>query len=304
MANYRIGVDGGGTSTRAVVLDGALNELGRGEAGSSNLYAVGLEATVVNIGDAVTEALEAADLEREQIRGWGFALAGVRSEGVRRELYEGLEVLIGEAPWVIDEDTAGALAGAFATPDGYEFGAICIAGTGANCFGINAAGERAGVDGLGPLLGDRGSGYWIGERALRAACAAGHGVGEATALVRPVLESFGVSEVNDLVPIVYAPDFSRARIAALLPLVLEVAPGDAVAAGILAGAGRELATTTAAVLSKLNLSSVAVIGGVLQNAVPVRTAFEAELTARIPAVTVIEPRRDAAIGAALLVRPH
>jgi N-acetylglucosamine kinase-like BadF-type ATPase len=74
---------------------------------------------------------------------------------------------------VVDEDVTAAHAGAFATfhvgSTVLNSGVICIAGTGANSFGIGENGQRARANGLGPLLGDRGSGYRIGEYALRAA---------------------------------------------------------------------------------------------------------------------------------------
>jgi N-acetylglucosamine kinase-like BadF-type ATPase len=206
-----------------------------------------------------------------------------------------------DAALTVDEDSAAAWAGAFANPEGQiEPGAICIAGTGANCFGVNAAGERAKADGLGPLLGDRGSGYWIGETTLRAICGANDGAYPETALLRPVLDYYGVATVDQLIPIVYAPDFSRARLAGVLPILIQHASEDAVAARILREAGEQLAITTAAVLKRLGLNAVAITGGVLQNAALVRESYEAVLSERVPGVKVIEPRYDAVIGAALL----
>lgn len=302
MSSYRIGVDGGGSNTRAVVIDERLHVLGRGEAGSSNHYAVGLRGAAENIQTAVGLALEIAGLRQSEVASWGFGLAGACSAAEQGLITDALQPIFGaEASLTVDEDAAAAWAGAFATPEGtIEPGAICIAGTGANCFGVNAGGERARADGLGPLLGDRGSGYWIGEATLRAVCAAYDGAYPETALFRPVLDYYGAASVDDLIPIVYAPDFSRARLAGVLPILIQLAPEDAVAARILREAGEQLAITTSAVLKKLGLDAVAVTGGVLQNAALVREAYETALRERIPGVTVIEPRYDAIIGAALL----
>jgi N-acetylglucosamine kinase-like BadF-type ATPase len=115
-----------------------------------------------------------------------------------------------------------------------------------------------------------------------------------------VLDYYGVATVDQLIPIVYAPDFSRARLAGVLPILIQHASEDAVAARILREAGEQLAITTAAVLKRLGLNAVAITGGVLQNAALVRESYEAVLSERVPGVKVIEPRYDAVIGAALL----
>lgn len=294
--NIRVGIDGGGTSTRAVLVDENLAVLARGEAGSSNHYSVGLERAVQNIRSAVQAALNAASLPQNSIGAWGLGLAGACSLTEQTLLTNALQPLVGPVQLVVDADAAAAWAGAF----GGAPGAICIAGTGANCFGVDQKGNRARADGWGPLLGDRGSGYWIGESALRAVCAALDGAAPQTSLCTPVLAHFGVADINALVAVIYQPNFERSRIAALLPLILEMAPTDAVAAQILESAGQELARTALCVLKQLNLTSVAITGGVLVNAPPVRVAFQKTLSQSIESAQIAEPLYDAAIGAALL----
>ena len=296
-----LGVDGGGTTTRAVIIDNRLAVLGRGEAPSSNHYGVGLEKAVKHIGQAVELALEAASVQRRDIANWGFGLAGACSQSEQRMLRRSLCPLSSVVTCVVDEDAAAAWAGAFALPDGsIEPGAVMIAGTGATCFGVNGEGSRRRADGLGPLLGDRGSGYWIGEQTLRAICAAHDGAAPPTSLLPAVLAHYEVTSVDALVELVYSPSFPRSGVATTLKLVMEHAETDAVAAGILAAAGTLLAQTAAAVLRPLGLNAVAITGGVLQNAVRVRAAFEEELGRTVTHPKIIEPRYDAAVGAALL----
>ena len=295
---YKIGVDGGGTTTRAVLIDNQMRVVGRGEAGSSNHYSVGAERAAQNIATAVDGALQAASIASNDVESWGVGLAGACTEAEQALLHSSLAPLVGDKSLVVDEDAAAAQAGAFAG----AAGAVCIAGTGANCFGINERGERARADGLGPLLGDRGSGYWIGEQALRAVGRANDGSGPATLLVNGVLQHLGVASVDELVQLVYRPDFERDRIAALVPVVLQCAGDrDDVAHSLLRAAGRELAATARAVLQKLHITRVATYGGVLSNDTPVRTSFEEALRQSIPNVQVQAPQYDAAVGAALLV---
>jgi len=294
---YKIGVDGGGTTTRAVLIDSQLQIVGRGEAGSSNHYSVGAERAAQNIATAVEGALQAAGVAADAVGSWGVGLAGACTPAEQTLLHEAIAPLTGSKPLVVDEDAAAAQAGAF----GGGAGVVCIAGTGANSFGINERGERARADGLGPLLGDRGSGYWIGEQTLRAACRANDGSGPATSLLEGVLTHLGVASVDELVQLVYRPDFERDRIAALVPMVIQcAAERDDVASSLLRAAGRELASTVRGVLEKLGVTRVATYGGVLSNDTPVRTAFEEALRQSIPNVQIQEPQFDAAVGAALL----
>jgi N-acetylglucosamine kinase-like BadF-type ATPase len=299
MSNFRIGVDGGGTTTRAVVIDGNLRALGRGEAGPGNFYSAGEKAAVENIIAAIEAAVQSANIEKSQISSWGLGLAGACSESDRSAQRAALLPHAGAARVVVDEDAPAAQAGAFAGGPG----AICIAGTGANCFGVNEKGERRGADGYGPLLGDRGSGYWCGEQALRAACASFDGSGPQTPLQDAVFRQLGAQDVFELIQIVYATDFKKDRIAALFPTLLQVAAqGDVVAQQILQRAGNELAKTTLAVLRPLEIHRVAPVGGLLANDTPVRPAYEAALREAIPQVEFIAPLHDAAIGAALLAK--
>ncbi len=296
----RIGIDGGGTTTRAAIIQQTENEiqvLGRGEAGSSNHYNVGLDATAANIETAIEIALKEAGIKSATITSYGFGLAGACTPAEQNLLSNKLGAITNGKTFVVDEDAAAAQSGSFAG----GAGAVCIAGTGANCFGINQQGERARADGLGPLLGDRGGGYRIGEAALRAICSADDGSGPQTSLLEPCLSALNVANVDELVQIVYQPEFTRTQIAALFPIVLREAQNDdVVAKGMLHDAGRDLACTTLAVLKKLNLQRVAVVGGVLTNAALVRASYEAHLREAIPEIEVIQPQYDAAIGAALL----
>ncbi|MBV9867199.1 MAG: hypothetical protein JO316_17725 [Abitibacteriaceae bacterium] len=299
----RIGIDGGGTTTRAVVIDENLEVLGRGEAPSSNHYSVGVKRAMRNIQRAAASALRGAHVPAESVVGWGFGLAGACTQEeqtmLRGQLKEHLKPLILDKPIAVDEDAAAAQAGAFAG----KAGAVCIAGTGSNCFGINDKGERARADGLGPLLGDRGSGYWIGEEALRTACRAHDGTGPTTSLLKAVLTALQVASVDQLVQVVYQPNFEKDRIAALFPVVVQCAEaGDDVAHSILYAAGRQLAATSKSVLDTLCIMRIAVSGGVLTRNTAVRVAFEEALRLTVSHVQIQEPLYDATVGAALLTR--
>ncbi len=294
--NYRAGIDGGGTTTRAVIIDQANQVLGRGQGDSSNLYNLGLEAACQSIAEAVEAALRQANVARASVVSWGFGLAGLTGAPEKARWHAALTPLYG-ANIAVDEDVAAAWAGAL----GEELdagGAVLIAGTGANCFGQNARGERRRGDGWGPLLGDRGSGYWLGESGIRAAIAAFDAATPKTSLQKALLQHFEVESVEALVGVVYAADFRRDRVAAFVPHIIAAArAGDAIAADLLRGSGTHLAHTARAVTQPLELNTLALVGGLLENSPEIRLALQEALGGEIE---LIQPRYEAVVGAAFL----
>jgi N-acetylglucosamine kinase-like BadF-type ATPase len=303
--NFRLGFDGGGTKTRAVVIDADCRILGAGESGASNPYAVGMMGAIDNIEAAAEAALAQAKLKRADISGWGLGLGGVCSPTESADVEAALRQRVGAGPTLVAvEDVVAAWSGAFGGEVGETPRALCIAGTGSNCWGKNARGETANADGAGPLLGDRGSGFWIGEQALRHASRAADGVVPDDDLAAAVLAHFEAEDIKALIRVVYAPDFQRSRIASLVPVVLRYAEEEA-ALEILSNAGRELALTSLAVLRKLSddegtRGEVALLGGVLAHAEPVKAAFLHILHRGARGTELVEARYEPAVGAALL----
>jgi N-acetylglucosamine kinase-like BadF-type ATPase len=244
-----IGVDGGGSRTRAVVLSDTFQVLGRGEAGASNHYVAGLEAAAQNCRAACDAAIEDAkriepELRREEVAAWGFGLAGVRREGDHALMQQQLQNWLGRAIFVLDHDAAAAQSGAF----GGDAGIVLSAGTGAICFGVDEQGERFFADGWGPILGDEGSGYWIGQQALKAVCRDADGRGPSTRIAAPIFNELRVTDCDALVQLVYSPRFERERMARIAQIVFDSAQaGSQVAIGIRDRAAAHLCNTVMAV---------------------------------------------------------
>ena len=167
---YFLGIDGGGSVTRAALIDGKREVMGRGAAGASNHYAVGPALATQNCAAAAQAAIDDArrlhpGFDPVEIAAWGFGLAGVRRAN-DHDLMNGFLSEMCPRPFSLDTDVVAAHAGAFAGQPGI----VLSAGTGAICFGADELGEKYYADGWGPLLGDEGSGYWIGLESLRAVC--------------------------------------------------------------------------------------------------------------------------------------
>ena len=156
-------------------------------------------------------------------------------------------------------------------------GVVVAAGTGAVALGTDHAGRWQRVDGWGHLLGDAGSGAWIGARGLEAAYRSYDGrAGGSAGLLDRLLERFGTPE--DLVCSVYTRQDRAAVLASFVPDVAEAAAqGCAVALGIFRSAGRELARTATAALIDGLPPRVRWVGGLFEASPDLLEEFGQEL---------------------------
>lgn len=263
---YWLGVDGGGTHARAAIADAAGKLLGEGHAEAANLVRVGLQTAVANIRQAVEAACTEAGIPLEQITAACFGLAGVGNAKHHQTMLAALRQAFPFEKLALETDARIALAGA----TDLQPGVVIIAGTGSIACGINAAGAFARAGGWGPAMGDEGSGYYIGRRALQAVVMAYDGRATATSLTNAVCEYFKIAAPPDLPPVIYErPLRVMHEIAQLSKIVVAHAQaGDEVARAILYDAAVELARAVNAVSKKLGLQSarfrLAYVGGVFE----------------------------------------
>jgi N-acetylglucosamine kinase-like BadF-type ATPase len=122
------------------------------------------------------------------------------------------------------------------------------------------------------VLGDEGSGYWIGRLALRAVVRHADGRGRVTGLTPRLLNHFGVQKASELINKVYHEELSPRAIAALAKYVQDARDqGDMIATGILNRAADELMAAATAVMARLELGDktfVFVLAGGMFHAVP------------------------------------
>lgn len=264
-----LGIDGGGSKTLAWLADIATatsppRVIGRGSAGASNPQSVGITQSLLVLQQAVDAAFSGAQRPRETVAAACLALAGADREPERTLLAEWANTSGLAHRFRYVNDAFPILAAA--SEKGWGIG--LISGTGSLAFGVNSVGDTARAGGWGYLLGDDGSGYWIGLSALRAVAKAADGCGPETTLVARVLETLQISRSQDLIARVYQDDRQRQTIAALSTVVSDCASaGDVVASEIIQQAGVDLAHMVCAVVDRLELRSTAfplgLTGGVL-----------------------------------------
>ena len=292
-----LGVDGGQSSTTALIGDETGRILGSGAGGPCNH--VGTAEGRAKLTRAVTECVSAACTAA----GLDFATLGLDAacfgmSGGPADKHDLLATLIRADHWIVTTDAAIALSGATAGGEGV----ITIAGTGSIAYGRNAQDRTARAGGWGYAFGDEGGGYDITRQATRAALRQHEGWGPATALHDALLTATGAADANALVHAFYTSDYPRPRIASYARLVDETArAGDPVALEILHNAARQLATLTAAVRRQLWPDAAQVdaayIGGVFNSEIVLaryRTLVELDAATR-----VIAPKLGPTAGALL-----
>jgi N-acetylglucosamine kinase-like BadF-type ATPase len=162
--SYSIGIDGGGTKTDCVVLDGEGAVIGEGRGGPSNPLRSGYDEALHSIGQAAAEALKDASLRIADITSVCAGLAGAGRRNVVRRVMVFLGQEFPHATAYVTTDYEIALEAAV----GARPGIVLMAGTGSVAYGRNAAGETARSGGYGPWVGDEGSAFEIGRRAVAA----------------------------------------------------------------------------------------------------------------------------------------
>jgi N-acetylglucosamine kinase-like BadF-type ATPase len=271
-----LGIDAGGTKTVCQLADEHGEVLAEARRGGANLQAAGeLEVEKV-LHDVMEEAIGDHDVRPAAIC---LGVAGVDRpddagvmRGIMRRIGYKARVL------VVNDALVALEAGAPATP-----GVVVIAGTGSIAYGRNEHNQAARAGGWGYMLGDEGSGYWIGRAALRAVLREADRRGPATQLTGLLLHYYGVARAQDLIAQVYHGSLRPSAIASLAQCVQGAfSDGDAVAIGILRSAADQLESSAMSVARRLELIGSDfpfVLSGGIFKAVP---WLEEELTRRLP----------------------
>lgn len=242
-----LGIDAGGTKTRALFADESGRILGGALGGGANLRTHG-ELEVEKVLHQVIEEAAAAGGALPDAVALGIAGADRPAD---EAVLRGILRRIGFRERVVVTNDARI---AFVAGSAERVGLAIVCGTGSIAWGRNRAGEIARSGGWGWHLGDEGSGFWIGERAIRDVLRAVDGRGPATSLDRALSEHFEIARPEQILYAIYDREFPRTRVAKFAPRVEEAAlAGDAVAAAILSDASAELVQAAVSVRNRLRL---------------------------------------------------
>ena len=292
-----IGVDGGGSKTRAIVADEHGTRLGEVVGPGSAVRPGQAERSADVIAAAVGDALASCGMTHVVPKVLCVGVAGAGREPEREALWQALVGRELAEETVVHPDFSIALDDAF----GEGPGILLISGTGSAAFGRGPSGTIARCGGWGPVMGDEGSGAWIGRRALSVVTASADGREPETALVGAVLTAAQVNEPQELVA--WAAQATPAQLATLAPVVSSVADaGDLRANAILSLAVEELVLHVRALARQLfgderATAPVAFTGGMLTRGTTLRKRLEHRLRSAVPGAQLNATEVDAARGA-------
>ncbi|MGQ9515327.1 MAG: N-acetylglucosamine kinase [Thermoproteota archaeon] len=301
MTDYVLGLDGGATRTRCVVATLSGEILAIGISGPSNYHVVGIDGAREALKKAAQAAFDGSNVSSKDCLVACAGLAGLDCSYDVRTLNNALRNLPIARRIVIVHDSLIALYGA----TGGKSGVIVNGGTGSMAAGMDSSGRTVRVGGWGSIVGDEGSAYDIGRRAITAALWAFDGRGPETILMEKIRKHYGLTSIDDIIHKVYVEKIGVTEIASLAPLVTEsVKEGDKVSQEILRIAGEELGRHAVAVIKKLGMEGerceVALVGGVLNAGELVLAPMRNTISKVAPKAVLVSPRFNATIGAVLI----
>jgi len=302
---YLIGIDAGGTKTKCAVADLTgiilLTETGK----SVNYLIAGADKTSANLFGLIFQCLKKLNINFSEVKQIVIGIAGAGRLKDAQQLERSLiqyskskKVKINSVK--VLSDALIALEGAFPGKPG----CILIAGTGSILFGKDVKGKIHHVGGFGRLIGDEGSGYSIGRKALQAVSGELDGRAVKTLMTKKLFDQMNISDSEELITKIYKENFDIASIA---PLVISSAEkNDKPAQRILNEEADELALHVISMMKKMNLKklNVAFIGGLIGNKNYYSTLLTKKIKSSLPNVTISKPRFSPVEGAILMAKEN
>ncbi|MDA3874881.1 MAG: ATPase [Kiritimatiellae bacterium] len=299
--NLFLGIDGGGSHTRALVVNAQGCILGRGQSGSSNYHNVGLETATRQLVEAGQQAAMSADCSLSDIQAAFLGCAGIKSTVDKSRLRGAAETagLVPEGQIVVENDLVNALTGGLNGRPGIAI----IAGTGSNSLGRDVHGHIRICGGWVCMLDDAGSAMGLTLSAMRRAVRGVDGRKPPTRLTASLLAFLGLNEPEELLARLLVNEWSVDSLAAFAPVLMRAAnAGDAGAGAVLREGANALGELAATLCRELDFPvgpEIVLLGGCARSGPPYQPLVEAAIARAVPAGRLIEPEASPLEGAAL-----
>jgi N-acetylglucosamine kinase-like BadF-type ATPase len=297
---YFLGVDIGGTKSQALIANASGQAVGLGEGGAGNWEDVGYEGLASTLNAITRQALANAGISKDQIAGAGFGIAGydwpsqwephvaaIRRIGFDKTRFE-----------LVNDTLIGLMAG---SPSGW--GIAVVAGTRANCWGLDRQGRVGRMTGYGIRMAEAAGGLELVGKAVQAVALEWTRRGPPTRLTRYFIEFTGARDIQDLLE-----GLSLERIqldASAAPLVFQAAvEGDGVAIETILWAGHELGSLAVGVIRQLHFEALAfdavLIGSLYRGSPLLIEAMRQTVHAVAPGARFVPLELPPAVGGVLL----
>lgn len=300
---YVIGIDGGGTKTVLKITGVSGDILAESKGGPSNINSSFKEDVANVLKDLIYEGVNKANLSLNDCLAVCIGTAGADRKEDKPIIEQMIKNTGISGRIIVVNDAEIALVGGVERNEGL----ILICGTGSICFGKAEDGRTCRSGGWGHIIGDEGSGYDIGIRAIKASLKSYDGRDQKTMLENEVLKHFSLKHHEDLIGYIYRSGAGKKEIASLTKVVNECfLKGDEVSEKILKESSYELFLCVKAVIHKLQFSDKHVFlttaGGAVNNIKYLFDQFAHTLNENYPEIEIIPMKNDPAFGAALIAR--
>ena len=287
-----LGVDGGGSKTRAWLADEKGTVLGQGNGSSANINYTARTSAIDAIRTACTQAFKSAHVPESKVSGAWLGLAGMARTCDRdwiKEQFSELAIKVG-----VSDDLHIAHCGGLAGDPGI----VLVAGTGSACYGRNYTGETWRCGGWGSLADDAGSASWLSQRAFQLAARQADGRAAGDAIKHVVFDFLKIRHSEDFSQAVESLSrYSRAQICPQLSsLYFE---GDPLVKKLYKEAALALTEMITVTAKQLKFSSPKVIlsGAIASGKGPLHNLLCKELEKRLPTIQLREPLYSPCAGA-------
>jgi N-acetylglucosamine kinase-like BadF-type ATPase len=298
MDGFYLGLDGGGPKCRLAAWDENREQIYRDEGESANVYAVGFERASANVQALLEACSRAPALARKRPKALCFGSAGLARKTERERWKAFFDRFYREPfPRLLSSDAELMLAGSLHEPTGLGL----FAGTGAICMGRNEDGELVRSGGMGSMLGDEGSAWWIAREAARRTLRSIEDRDLPTTMDKTIRSFFHLRSMADCIAFFNDKDLPKTTVASFAPYVSAAAEqGDLLAQAIVGEAADELAKLVRSVESRLGgtfLHRITLNGSVLEQDKTIRKLF----LGKLPSTLVVCPNKGTALdGAGIL----
>lgn len=301
VVQYVVGIDGGGTKTLACVADLNGNKVSEYVSGPCNIKSNKIAIVDSTILQLLNCCAEGAGIQISEFKCITMGSAGAGRENDRTILENIIRHVGYNGKLIVIDDFQTALRGAV----NERYGIILISGTGSVCFGVNPAGRSRRVGGWGHIIGDEGSGYYIGKEILSSVMRSFDCREPNTILTQKVFEYLGIMNHQQLIEFVYSEKTGKKQIAGIAKLLDEAfEKKDKAAEQITEAAAQHLFDQIKIIVKNLNLENTAVKiafgGSIISNDTPVRRKLCNMVESEYPQINIVNPSSNAAWGAVLI----
>ena len=246
MSDYYLGIDLGGTKSHALIADESGNALSLGIAGPGNHETVGYEQMTQVLLDITGQALAGAGIDRKQLHGSGFGIAGLDWDSELPAMQAAIAPLNLNCPLeLVNDAVIGLVAGAKA-----GWGVAVVAGTGCNCVGRDEDHKIGRMTGYGDTMAEAAGAGELVAKAVQAVSLAWSRRGKPTAISQTMIELCSARDLDDLIEGLCT--FRYFVDAPFAPRIFDLAEaGDEVAGDLIRWAGEQLGSLALGVIRQL-----------------------------------------------------